>query len=285
MREVALVGFADGTREGWRELPATVEIWTVNFAWRYGIERISRLFEMHRVEKLEEDALLSQKRHDELGGQEPFEAQHWAWLQGVRDFPVVMLAEDERIPRSEAYPLGEVELCFGREAFSSSMDYLLALAIYEGYERIYVLGVEMGSETEYAYQRPNFLYWLGQAEGRGVEVVLPEGCGLLPRRRYGYEDYQMVSRQTLEYHLADYKHQLEMAMGMVNKLEGVIEERKRTGDAEGLVKARQEQMQARATMWGIQGAVKAMEHLVTFCDTGEGIGPHEDRMVREASHR
>jgi hypothetical protein len=286
MREVALVGFSEKTMEGWKGLPKGVEVWSVNCAWRHGIQ-VDRLLEMHPISKVEEDAQLALKRREAYGadGRE-WEAEHWEWLKQEHAFPIYMLEWDERIPNAVEFPLDKLVRLFGREAFSSSMDYLLALALAEGYERIYLFGIEMGNGTEYAYQRPNFLYWLGRAEGMGVEIVEPEGFSLLPRRLYGYEEYQMISRQTLEYHLADYKSQLEQAKGKVNLLEGIAGERKRvveklttenTENTEllesyqrGYEEARKEQMGARQVMWGILGAIQAMQHLVDYCDAGEG---------------
>ncbi len=293
MREVAIVGFSKNTIEGWRTVAKEVEIWTPNCAWRYGITRINRLFEMHKIEKLEEDARLSEKRKAAYGQDgRDWEAEHWEWLQKEHDFPIYMLEWDERFPSAVEYPLDKVVGCFGREAFSSTPDYMLALALAEGFERIYLFGIEMRNGTEYAYQRPNFLYWVGRAEEMGVEVVEPEGNGLLPRRLYGYEEYQMISRQTLEYHLADYKGQLEQAIGKVNLLEGVVGERRRlleeltTKDTKvtkgnngykaeierlkkGLEEARKEQAMTKQVMWGIRGAIQAIQHLVDFCDSGE----------------
>lgn len=100
------------------------------------------------------------------------------------------------------YPLEQVQakLPYARQrkVFSSSFDFLMGLALMEGYRRIECYGFEMGSDTEYRYQREGAAYWIGQCDARGVELVLPENTALLRNRMYGYEGGSMIYRQDLE---------------------------------------------------------------------------------------
>ena len=104
------------------------------------------------------------------------------------------------IPGAVAYPLAEVQaaLCPGRAYFTSTVAYMLALAIYQGFARIEMYGVHMSMGSEYAYQRDGVTYWLGRAEGAGIEVVLPEACELLQGRLYGYDGGRMIERLFFE---------------------------------------------------------------------------------------
>ena len=72
--------------------------------------------------------------------------------------------------------------------------------MHQGYKTIGLCGVDIAldgvtGETEYAHQRPSVEYYIGLAEGRGIEIVIPEvsellRCGYL----YGW-DNPSVGRQ------------------------------------------------------------------------------------------
>ena len=102
-------------------------------------------------------------------------------LYSVRTYP--------DIPSSVAYPLDEVIKYFQCDYFSSSFDYAIALAIYEGYERIDIYGCQMSAKDEYIYQRPSFSYWLGMAKGLGIAFKIHGNSELMSTSRnllYGY---------------------------------------------------------------------------------------------------
>lgn len=84
------------------------------------------------------------------------------------------------------YPIEEVsELCGAY--FESSIAYMFALAMYEGAEEIALFGVDMASEEEHGYQKPNMEYLIGLARGKGFKVTLLPDCKLLkPSCRFGY---------------------------------------------------------------------------------------------------
>jgi hypothetical protein len=54
-----------------------------------------------------------------------------------------------------------------------------------------VFGCDYATGSEYGPQRGSAEYWLGVAEGRGVQVCLPPGCDLLnkPHLMYGYQSH------------------------------------------------------------------------------------------------
>jgi hypothetical protein len=90
---------------------------------------------------------------------------------------------------SVKYPVEEIISEFGIDYFQSSVDFMLAMAIYEGYEEIYLYGVDMSVAGEYETQKPSGSFWLGVAKGRGINIFLPDNCDLLKSYfRYGYED-------------------------------------------------------------------------------------------------
>ena len=110
------------------------------------------------------------------------------WFRSAT-IPVYMQEHFEDIPASIKYPLETMVEHFGRQYFKSTLDYMMALALYEGFEEIHLYGVNMADNIEYAHQRPSMEYWIGRAEGMGVKVVLPEGCDLMKGYfRYGYDE-------------------------------------------------------------------------------------------------
>jgi hypothetical protein len=86
------------------------------------------------------------------------------------------IAEANGIPYIDRsnYPLENVINYFGVDYFSNTVDYALALAIFQKYEYIDLYGINMELDTEYAYQKAGVEFWIGQAMGRGIKVV-PHG--------------------------------------------------------------------------------------------------------------
>ena len=122
---------------------------------------------------------------------------HWEWLQEEHPFPIYMQMVYDDIPSSVKYPLREIQNGFSNivrgetpvdRMFSSSFSYQIALAVQENFERIEIYGVSLLSISEYAYQREAMSYWMGKADGMGIEVWLPETCALLIHPLYGYEE-------------------------------------------------------------------------------------------------
>jgi hypothetical protein len=200
LKKVALVGFAAKTKEVvW---PDNVEIWTINYAWNYDFVRIDRLLEMHPIEHLSED--------------NEQESKHWLWLQEPHEFPIYMMHKDPRVPASVEYPLDDIcDDCFSHiwrfnamnRYLTSSASFMMAMAIHEQYNAIYLSGFEMATGSEYTYQRDGLAYLTGLANGRGISVVLPSETGFLKAKIYSYEGGQLVSREVVQEHLNNYKTQ------------------------------------------------------------------------------
>ena len=111
---------------------------------------------------------------------------HFARLAEV-DYPVYMQDVDPKIPTSVRYPIEEITAEFGMY-LTSSIAFMLALAIYEDVDEIHIYGVDMDNWQEYADQRACAEYFMGIAKGRGIKVVTPDGCPLLTGPLYGYSD-------------------------------------------------------------------------------------------------
>ena len=70
------------------------------------------------------------------------------------------------------YPLQEIIEEFDSDYFGSGIDYIIALAVYEGATEIHMYGVMMELKGEYAHQKPSVEHWIGIAKGRGVKFVV-----------------------------------------------------------------------------------------------------------------
>jgi len=122
-------------------------------------------------------------------------------------FPIYMQESYDDIPGSVRYPYEEIVSSYGPNAdeveyFTNSMGYMTALALYMKYKKIKVVGFEMGSGTEYSYQRPNAQFWLGIAIGTPeTSLELADGSQLLKvpgQPRYGYDAVPELNRMHLE---------------------------------------------------------------------------------------
>jgi len=101
-------------------------------------------------------------------------------VQGLNQLPcpIYMQRHHEDIPNSVAFPIELFREVFG-DYFTCTASYMIAMAIYEGYEEIHIYGVDMAADTEYASQRPSCEYFIGIAEGKGIKVVIPLDSDLL----------------------------------------------------------------------------------------------------------
>lgn len=101
-------------------------------------------------------------------------AEHWGTATGLR---LYMDRHYDEYPDSEPYPKDGVESEFQFGKFhASSFDWMMALAIYEGFEEINIFGCDF-----YNFPITNgepiaalgcMQYWMGVAVGRGIKVEL-----------------------------------------------------------------------------------------------------------------
>lgn len=85
--------------------------------------------------------------------------------------------------------------------FTSTLAYMLALAIYEGFDRIEIYGCELETGTEYQFQRESFATWVGFARGRGI--VVDDKSNILRAPLYGYEGAVAVEYEAFEQRIAE----------------------------------------------------------------------------------
>ncbi len=143
--KVAIVGLSESSRHlvPWDD--PEWHLWGLGWdAERYSFHRTFEMHDMTDLEKIYGVALPSYlEKLRECSG-----------LTTAENFPFDAVAED----------VGDY--------WTSSVGYMLSLAIHKKPEEIAVYGVD--ANDEYGYQKPNLEYLIGFARGRGIEVNIPE---------------------------------------------------------------------------------------------------------------
>jgi hypothetical protein len=183
-RTVAIVGSAWTTRSWAPYQEPGVEVWCFNeMHGQPGVGQADRWFQLHPRREFTKE-----HRFD-----------HWGWLQKDHEFPIYMQMEYDGIPRAARFPLKEIQTAMlGKlwrgerpieKLFGSSMSYAVAMALWEKrFDRIELFGIELALEGEWAYQRESMAFWLGKADGMGLETWMPEQCELFRMPLYAYEE-------------------------------------------------------------------------------------------------
>ena len=178
--KLAVVATADPTRGMAPYDDADYEIWGLAVTATYpDVKRMDVVFEMHPEGYYERDPNVLKR------------------LQELKQ-PVYMLKKRDDIPGSMAYPMATITSLY-RAYHTSSISYILALA-YHSYlttgkpGRVELYGIHLVCKEEYEDQRPACEYWIGRLEAAGMEVIPPEGGGLLVSENglYGMENYNPI---------------------------------------------------------------------------------------------
>ena len=188
-RKVCMIGFAPDSREQAPLDDNSMDVWALNELY----------VEMPRL-RSRADAWF------QLHGTEPPTVRdpQQAKQLGEIKCPVYMWEEHREIPNSTQYPLDlildhfdiygegmapEVTQQRDRNYFTNSISWMIALAIFKGYEEIHLYGVNMAQDQEYQHQRPSCEMFVGWARGAGIKVNLPIQSDLCRSfMLYGYDD-------------------------------------------------------------------------------------------------
>jgi len=101
---------------------------------------------------------------------------------------------DGDIIDQSSYPLKPIISKFNSRFFTNSISYMIAYALLNDFKKISIYGVDMDSESEYAFQRPSVTYWIGYARGLSVEVIIASEIDS-PIFLYGFEDYSVLIKK------------------------------------------------------------------------------------------
>lgn len=170
-------------------------------------------FELHRVEP----------------GQPWFSPEY---CQFLRDHPRVMVAQEvPEIPNGEVMPVDELLAKYSPYFFTSSLAWMMALAIEAGATKIGLWGVDMAAGEEYGYQRAGCQFFALLAKSKGIEVGVPPESDLFrPNVLYGIDEVThgaiktLQRKRELDARLANAKNNLANANSEVMFLQGALDD-------------------------------------------------------------
>lgn len=145
------------------------EVWLSNWHKGYLIRLPRALTEWTRYFNLHS------KRHQLT----KYPAGHKWYQDNAHRGRIILRDADPDITPSEVFPREALQDFFSTNGapqryFTCSGCWFIALAIYEGFERIELWGFEIKpSKPKYAFERPCMFYWINEARKRGIEVWLP----------------------------------------------------------------------------------------------------------------
>lgn len=181
---IAICGFASSSRHRIPIDDPDAIICTLNQLYRH-LPRADVHFDLHR----------------EWRGGNVEGTDHPTW---VRDcgIPVYLVAHEDALSTTLTYPIDRLIRKHGVDYFTSTVAFMLAWAIdmideavgpdaeradYARYT-IGVYGIDLIVGTEYEVQKACVEFWIGIAEGRGIQTdIAPESALLKQRYRYGYD--------------------------------------------------------------------------------------------------
>lgn len=183
MKKVAICGFASSSRHFAPFDNDEFEIWTMNHAPISWIPKWHVLFEFHTLEHLQR-----------VTAHTVNPTQYIDWLKaqpGPEDpkhCPIYMQEHHESIPASVKLPREEMNAWFkarggepgffAEDYWTSTISYMLGLAIMKGAPEIHLYGVDLLQDEEYFYQRAGAEYLIGFARGLGIKVYIPRQSAL-----------------------------------------------------------------------------------------------------------
>ena len=307
MNSVALVGMGPSWKEALNS--KADENWSINYIYELTEEepdlKIDRVFDIHEL-YFYRDSMDKIDKH----------IKHWEFLKGEKPFRFYVPIDYPEVPGAEIYPIKEVMKIadgFGRyiddngntkkaRLFTSSFDYLMALAIYELLDgkdhvhgegkRVECYGWSMGwfnsSETEYRYQLPGTAHWIGIALGRGIEVVLDKRTSIFKSKMYTYEGASMITRQTLEAFSQAWKMQIQAAQAKFHAAqanfttaEGLLKEKPHNEVyRKSLISAQHNVNEAWKELLQRETAIHVIENLIEKVDTNEMNLDLKSRLVQ-----
>jgi len=270
-RTVAILGLAPSTKDlAFVMEPEGTDMWCLNQGHismtSEQLARITAWFQVHPYQ-------------DMIARQRP-ETHHLEFLQGL-NIPVYMEECQPNIPTSLRYPYEAVCECIGGQYLTSAISFMVALAIYQGYDVIKLYGIDMAINTEYYEQRPNLEYLLGLAVGLGRKVWLPPECPILKGPTYAKT--VMVPTTTINKLMMKVvaialqkKEEYSRTMGAIEVLERLRVDELLNGPlVPALEEARKREIDIIKNYNFNAGAAKACEQLLNIALKGEGNHPYD----------
>ena len=156
------------------------------------------------------------------------------YCQFLRDHPKVMLAEKRpEIPNGETLDVDYLVKKYSGYFFTSSVAWMMAVAIEMGATKIGLWGVDMAASEEYEAQRAGLHFFAMIARQRGIEVGVPQESDLFrPRFLYGIDEIKhshvklrvrreelIARKQQAEAIFEQKKQEIQFLMGAMDDLQ------------------------------------------------------------------
>jgi len=167
-RKIAILGSAPSSVKLAPVDDLSWEIWACS-PGSSEVPRIDQHFEFHRWEP----------------GKDWFPPEYVEFLK-TREGPVWMAVPIEEIPTCQKFPWEELVEMYGSYFFTSSIAWMMAMAIEMHPAEISLYGVDMASQSEYEAQKLGCQFFATIAVAKGIKVTAPpESIVLRPNPLYG----------------------------------------------------------------------------------------------------
>jgi len=237
-KSVAMVGFSSNHRERAPLDDENIEIWGLNkLHLQDWFVRYDRMFQLHPLPYLKDCMGMSES-----------DRQHYEWLCEPHDDLILYCQEEyEEFPSATRFPIERMRKKY-RDFYTSTLAYMMALALDEGYTHIELYGYDMEADTEYRAQRDSAEYFIGLAEGLGAKVYMPKNCSLLKigLGMYAYETMEVGFRTVLEGRAIELGQQLKEAGAQYNMIAGQIDEMTKLAEKDESLNPRIQELEMKA---------------------------------------
>ena len=198
-RKIAVIGTTPHRANAPYDDPAW-EIWGVG-RWHPDVRRWDRWFEIHDLATLKAD-------YDD----------HLKYLADSGK-PVYVREPTPKIPNGVVYPRETiVERFGGTYFFTSTIAWMMALALHEDVTHLGLWGVDMATHGEYATQKPGCKHFIAVARLMGVDVVVSRHSDLL-REPASYPEPESLLARKIRDRVADVDKHLEQRQAHLKSLE------------------------------------------------------------------
>lgn len=210
---VRLAPYSDSEWQIWGCSPGT-----------YGVmPRVNTFFELHLWEP----------------GQTWFSPEYVQWLNALPGRGVTLWTGRDCVPGASVLPYQEIldEFDPNRWFCTSSLFWMMAMAIKAGAKKIGFWGVDMAATEEYEMQRAGIHYLTYIAKARGIEVGAPHESDLFtPRFRYGVDEWTHGYRKVrsrrfeLQHRMAEAQQIAQVKANEASFLAGALDDMKYMAD-------------------------------------------------------
>ncbi len=178
--KIAVIGTAPSSRMLAPYNDPSWKIWGCSPGNMNALPRVDVWFELH--------SNLLWPEHESYG------RPYIEWLKTVK-FPVYM-QDQSLVPNAMVFPMIDLVAEFGRDFFTSSFAWMMALAIKMGATEIALYGIDMASRDEYILQRPGFYFFRTEAMRRGIKISAPHESDIMQSPPlYAYVDSTPLGRK------------------------------------------------------------------------------------------